>query len=268
MTQRHRIAWGLGSLTLILLLGWVATVGLSRWRAETALAAIQQRGVLRVGLDASFPPFEFLDAEGQVIGLDADLARVIAADLGVTVEFVNIGFDGLYDALLIGRVDVLISGLPVDPLRRENVAYSYNYFNAGQVLLSDDPTVRGVEDLAGRSVAVEWGSMAELEVRRLQDQVPNLRIDARNDPAAALDTGLAVADGVVALSRPDLQRVTYLSDEWYAIAVDVENRALLTAINQSLSRVLAAEDAPCSLQLPNISPDYPDKPLVCYANRP
>jgi polar amino acid transport system substrate-binding protein len=123
-----------------------------------------------VGLDASFPPFETLDTNGQIVGLDVDIARAIAADLGVEAELVNIGFDGLYDALLARRVDVIISGLPYDPRWTEDVAYTRTYFNAGQVLVAraDDPTIKSVEDLVGRTVAVEWGSQAEMEARRLQ----------------------------------------------------------------------------------------------------
>ncbi|RME44796.1 MAG: amino acid ABC transporter substrate-binding protein, partial [Caldilineae bacterium] len=115
-----------------------------RLEAQSGLAAVQRRGVLRVGLDPSFPPFETLDAGGQVIGLDADIARAIAADLGVQVEFVPIAFDGLYDALQVGRVDVLLSGLPVDPTRTRDVAYSRPYFNAGQMLVTTRPDVQSV----------------------------------------------------------------------------------------------------------------------------
>ena len=136
---------------------------------DGSLAQIRRRGTLQVGLDASFPPFETIDANGQIVGLDVDIARAIAADLGVEAEFVNIGFDGLYDALLARRVDFIISGLPYDPHWTQDVAYSTNYFNAGQVLVTraDEPAINTVEDLAGHTVAVEWGSQAEMEARRL-----------------------------------------------------------------------------------------------------
>ncbi len=142
-------------------------------RDDGSLAEIRRRGALRVGLDASFPPFETIDSGGQIIGLDVDIARTVAADLGVRVELVNIGFDGLYDALLARRVDLVISGLPYDPLRTQDVAYTANYFNAGQVLVTraDNQAIHSVEDLAGRTVAVEWGSQAEMEARRLMQEL-------------------------------------------------------------------------------------------------
>jgi polar amino acid transport system substrate-binding protein len=208
------------------------------WQGGSGLAAIQQRGTLRVGLDASFPPFETLDENGQVVGLDADLAQAIAADLGVEVEFVNIGFDGLYDALKVGRVDLLLSGLPVDPFLTQDVAYSVNYFNAGQVLVTSDSQINRVEDLAGRTVAVEWGSLADMEARRLRETIPDLQIDTRSDPQAALQAEIAIVDGVTAFARPDLQRITYLTDDWYAAAVKLDNRALLAEVNRTLTLLI------------------------------
>jgi len=228
--------WFLALLLLaLLLLG--RTIFLN-WQGRGGLAEIQGRGVLRVGLDASFPPFETLDAGGQVVGLDADLGRAIAAGLGVEVTFVNIGFDGLYDALQAGRVDVVISGLPVDPRMTQDVAYSIPYFNAGQVLVTTDPQLQSVEDLAGRTVAVEWGSMADMEARRLSETIPDLEISPQPDPQAALQAETAIVDSVTALTHPQGRIVTYLTDDGYAAAVSIDNRALLAEINQTLTGLI------------------------------
>jgi polar amino acid transport system substrate-binding protein len=212
---------------------------------DGTLAEIQRRGTLRVGLDASFPPFETVDEQGQIVGLDVDLAREIAADLGVEVELVNIGFDGLYDALLARRVDIIISGLPYDPRWTEDVGYSHNYFNAGQVLLArrDDPTIETVADLTGRAVAVEWGSQADMEGRRLAEELENvtlLRQSTAAEALAALSAGqadAAIVDGVTAhrAAANHLRPVTSLTDEWYAAAVHIESRELLAAVNATLT---------------------------------
>jgi polar amino acid transport system substrate-binding protein len=214
---------------------------------DGTLAEIQRRGTLRVGLDASFPPFETVDEQGQIVGLDVDLAREIAADLGVEVELVNIGFDGLYDALLARRVDIIISGLPYDPRWTGDVGYSHNYFNAGQVLMArrDDPTIETVADLAGRAVAVEWGSQADMEGRRLAEELADvtlLRQPTAAGALAALTAGqadAAIVDGVSAHSPAagDLRLVAYLTDEWYAAAVHLESRELLAAVNDTLARL-------------------------------
>jgi polar amino acid transport system substrate-binding protein len=230
-------------------------------RDDGSLAEIRRRGTLRVGLDASFPPFETIDANGQIVGLDVDIARAIATDLGVEAEFVNIGFDGLYDALLARRVDLIISGLPYDPRWTQDVAYTANYFNAGQVLVtrSDEPAITTLEDLASHTVAVEWGSQAEMEARRLAKEMEkktspvsktsevsaSLTLLRQDTAAAALEALLnaeadaAIVDAPSALSplSEGLRIVTYLSDEWYAAAVHRDSRELLAAINQTLARL-------------------------------
>ena len=228
---------------------------------DGTLAEVQARGTLRVGLDASFPPFESMDEQGQIVGLDVDIARAIAADLGVEAEFVNIGFDGLYDALLARRVDLIISSLPYDPRRTEDVAYTRNYFNAGQVLVTraGEASIQAAGDLAGRPVAVEWGSLADMEARRLNRKLSEeagesveasavsgeLKLLRKETAAAALEAVFsgeaeaAIVDAPSAVSAfpRGLRLVTYLTDEWYTAAVHIESRKLLAAINDSLTRL-------------------------------
>lgn len=248
----------------LIAIGLIFLLSLALWlllppRDDGTLAEIRRRGTLRVGLDASFPPFETIDNGGQIVGLDVDIAHAIAADLGVKAELVNIGFDGLYDALLARRVDVIISGLPYDPRWTQDVAYTANYFNAGQVLVvrADDPTINSVEDVAGHTIAVEWGSQAEMEGRRIAEEVErktselsktsevSVKLLRQETAVAALDALLdgqadaAIVDAPSALSaqRRGIRMVTYLSDEWYAAAVHIQSRELLVAINQTLARL-------------------------------
>ena len=130
---------------------------------------IQREGVMRVAMDASYPPFEYIDEEGSLVGYDVDLAQELARRFGVGVEFVIISFDGLYDALRVQRVDLIISALPFDVRLTEDVAYSHSYFNAGQVLVvrEEETSIENVENLGQRRLGVEWGSMGDVEARQL-----------------------------------------------------------------------------------------------------
>lgn len=130
---------------------------------------IQEEGVLRIAMDASYPPFEFFSEEGGLVGYDVDLANELGRRFGVDVEFVIISFDGLYDALRVKRVDLILSALPFDLRLTEDVAYSHAYFNAGQVLVvrEEEAEILAVDDLQGRRVGVEWGSMGDVEAREL-----------------------------------------------------------------------------------------------------
>lgn len=123
-------------------------------------------GEMRVGVDASYAPFA-VDTGDGMYGIDIDLARALADEMGIPVRFVNLGFDGLYDALRTDQVDVLISALIVDPSRGDAVAYSQPYFNAGQVLVSSKGSpVHEMADLPDHRLAVEFGSQGQTEAER------------------------------------------------------------------------------------------------------
>jgi ABC-type amino acid transport substrate-binding protein len=171
--ERRRKRW---SLALSIVLG-VLTIASGLWvllapgepAVDKTWERIQQEGVMRVAVDASYPPFEFIDEGGNLAGYDIDLAHELADRFGVDVEFVIISFDGLYDALRVQRVDLIVSALPFDSRLTEDVTYSHPYFNAGQVLVvrEGETDISGVGDLQGRRVGVEWGSMGDVQAREL-----------------------------------------------------------------------------------------------------
>jgi ABC-type amino acid transport substrate-binding protein len=169
---------------------------------------IQETGQWRVAMDPSFPPFEQLDYNGQPEGFDVDLARAIAARWGVQVQIESMGFDGLIDAVWASKVDSVISALPLQPQFGEDVRFSRPYFEAGLVVVvpGTDPSVSSLADLAGRRVAVEWGSEGDVQARALRRQMPDLQILALETAQATLQ---AVAAGEASAALVD--RVTALA---------------------------------------------------------
>lgn len=227
--------------------GWGA-----RGEADETWQRCQRERVLRVGLDASYPPFE-VEEDGALRGYDIDLAREIARRLGLEASFVSASFDGLYDALAAGRFDVLISALPYDGSQTPRVFFTGGYFNAGQVLVvrREDAGIQSHRDLGGRRIAVEMGSMAHQEARRLRDRerVP-LTIEATRSGDEALDlvqaggADAAMADMVTArqavAERPDLElRGDPLTDESFVIAVRRDSPELYAAVKGVLDELRA-----------------------------
>jgi len=234
----------------------LAAIGLTIWLVLTRLggvedetwARIQREGIMRVGMDASWPPFEYMDHDGQIVGFDVDLARAIGQRLGVEVELVNVGFDSLYDALYVGRFDAIISALPYDPLLLGDVAYSISYFNAGQVLVvskSANQQISKVNDLSGKRLGVEWGSEGDVVGRRLQKETEGLSLQSYLTPDAVLraltngEVDAAIVDAVSAYqfiaAEGGVQVVgDPLTDELYVIAVRLDSPLLLKAINEAL----------------------------------
>lgn len=214
--------------------------------SSDALDRVLESRVLRVGMDASFPPFEYVDGEGNLVGFDVDLARELAARLGVEPQFVaNLPYDGLYDALTAGQVDVVISALYADPARTADFAYSTPYFDAGQVLVvpGDAEGIGGMEDLAGRTLAVEFGSAGDVEARAWSQRLTNLSILPCATAAEALakvaagEADAALVDHLSALAwTGEGLRVVGepVTEEPYAVAARRQDRHLLRAVNEAL----------------------------------
>ncbi len=138
-------------------------------RRDATWQAIQQRGVWRVGLDPSFPPFEMLDAAGEPIGYDVALAQALAETWGVRTEIVAVGFDSLPDTLKAGRIDAIVSAYPYDERLTQDFLFSTPYFDAGlRIGVHADSTIRELTDLSGLRIGVEWGSLGDMVGRRLQ----------------------------------------------------------------------------------------------------
>ena len=110
-------------------------------RQDATWATMQTKGVWRVGLDPSFPPFEFLDDEGMAVGFDVDLAKEIGRMWNLETEIVAIGFDSLLDALKTGKIDSIVSAMPYDPHMTQDYRFSQPYFEAGiRFVVHDDAT--------------------------------------------------------------------------------------------------------------------------------
>jgi ABC-type amino acid transport substrate-binding protein len=210
---------------------------------------IQETGVLPVCTDPSWPPFESIDEDsGHLEGFDIDLSRLLAGQLapGVRARFVTVGFDSLYDALLSGRCDLVLSALPYEPMRTQDVAYSLAYYNAGLVLVvrEERADIVDLDGLADRVVGVEWGFVPEGDSRQrlfLQNLGPR-RYDTAEDTLRALQRGeveAALVDRISALAYlrdcRGLQIVGEpITDLNYVIPIRPDSFRLLEEVNRVL----------------------------------
>jgi ABC-type amino acid transport substrate-binding protein len=237
-------------ISLGLLLVGVAGCG----RAPQGLERVQAAGVLRVAMDPSFPPFESVNAAGELEGLDIDLARALAAQLGVQAHFVTTGYDALYDALTAGRADVIVSALYPDPARSHAFLFTRTYFDAGHVLVvTGDDGVSTVEDLAGQPLACVFGTAGHMEVlhRAKSMTLPPVivTVDQPVTVTQLLHTGevsAVVTDHVSALmaAHGDAElRILAppVTGEPYVIAVRKEDASLVRALDAALDALTADE---------------------------
>lgn len=224
-------------LVLVVRIAWPAG-------PDDSLQRVKQAGVLVVALDASYPPFEATDGQGNFGGFDVDLAREIASRLGVDVEFTNISFDSLYDALASRRADVVISGLRYEAERTRDVIYTPPYLDAGQVIVvRAADAINKPADLAGRRVGVETASEGDVETRKLAAKVPGMQIVEYGTPEEAIAAlhsqavDAAVTDYVTALELAKGQgglRILlppFASDP-LVVAGHAQDRTLMSEINR------------------------------------
>lgn len=215
---------------------------------------IKASGTLRIGVDPTFPPFA-LAQNDTLEGIDIDLGRALAADLGLEPQFTYFGYDGLYDALTTGQVDVLLSALVIMPERTKDIAYTIPYFDAGLILIvpTSNANIKGMDDLEGHSVAVELGALGHVEALEWQRKLNWLTVNTYPEAQEAIR---ALADGYVDAALVDSiggrqsldsqefadSTLRYLANpvqsEPYALAVRIEDRNLFSKLNDALALMI------------------------------
>ncbi len=182
------------------------------------IAEIFPYGALRIGVDASNPPFAVATAD-DLFGLEIDMSKALADEIGIEAQFVNMTFDGIYDSLKADQVDMVIATLSIDPLRTAEVRYMRPYFNAGLVLISaaENP-ISLMSDMAGHRLAYEFGSNADSEARRWLRRILPFQTLPYELPEYALDA-VRLGEADVALVDATSARL-YLRDHDWAARVE------------------------------------------------
>ena len=250
-SQAKRRRWLYAGIlgVLVALVAWLALRTLPE-AVDPTWERILQTRLLLVCTDPSWPPFEWIEeGSGKIQGFDIDLANLLAArvaDQELSAEVVPVGFDGLYDALLAGRCDAVLSALPYEPMRTQDVAYSVAYFNAGLVLLKHQDTdgIEELADLEDRVVGVEWGFVPEGSTRQkeLLRNLQTRRYDTAGDVLRALQAGeveAALVDRIAALAyMRECEGLEFvgepLHDVNYVIPVRLDSYRLLDEVNRVL----------------------------------
>lgn len=208
-------------------------------------------GVLTVGSDIPFAPFEFREG-GELTGFDVELVEEIAARLELTTDWRDTAFDTIFTQLAAGRYDVVASATTITPEREEQVNFTIPYYKAQQSLTintEETPEIQSTADLGeGHTVAVQTGTTGEAWAQ--ENLAPN-GVEVRSFPEApdtytALEAGNVTgvifdepASAAEAANRPSLQVVEAIdTDEDYGFGVDPQNEDLLDAINDALQAMI------------------------------
>lgn len=243
-------------IMVLALFGAAAPAVWREWRSERAWAALRASGVLRIGIDPSAQPLSFFMPDGWT-GYEADMARALAADMGLASQAVLIGYDGRFDALQTGQIDVFISAATLEDGRPDFV-WSESYLDMGTRLIAPvRANVRQAADLEHRRVAVARGSAADRSVRYWVRRVAGLERVAVEDDVRAIEELRAGRVAAVFVSAEAAlragcplrgsgengagERCVAISPTTYAVLMRAGEQRLLHEINAALRRLREGE---------------------------
>lgn len=204
---------------------------------------------LKVGMETTFPPFEFQDEKSkEYAGFDVDLAKAIGKQIGCEVKIVSMGFDALIPALEAGTIDMIASGMSITPERAKKVKFSDPYYKSGLsiVVKNTNETIKSFKDLEGKKIAVQIGTTGANEAKKIKDAQVR-EFNANSDAYMELKAG-----GVDAVVNDLPVNQDYLNKggskdaklvgeimnaEDYGIAVSSKNGELADKINKALGEL-------------------------------
>ncbi len=217
---------------------------------EQAGTGGSEKTVYTVGIDTTYPPFEY-EENGKYVGIDVDLINAIAEDQGFEVELKAMDFKGIIPALQAGQLDISMGGMSITEERKEVVDFTDAYFDAGVSLVigKDNTEIQSVEDLKGKKVAVKKGTVGANYAQSIVDEIgfeivqfddsPSMFLEVQNGNAAALFEDYPVISYAIAQQDLGLQVVgDRLNDDQYGIGVlKGKNQEILEKINQGLKNL-------------------------------
>ena len=207
MNKRSFAKWALG-LGLALSLSGAAI-------ADDVLAKVKAAGVLKVGTETEFAPFDFIDA-GAHVGLNVDLFDEVGKELGLKIEWVTLPWDGVLPALEAGKFDIVAGPATITKARMEHYRFSAPIAEATVALLKRKgaASVMKPDDISGKAVGAGKATAQLAQLKAFGDKLPG-KITAKeyvgfNEAYADLAAGRIVAVGnslpniaFVAKQKPD-----------------------------------------------------------------
>ena len=216
---------------------------------QDLLAKIQERGTIIIGLEGDWAPWSFVDENDQLMGFDVEVARAIAAKLGVEAEIIPGEWDGLFAGMDAGRYDIVVNGVEVTPERTEKYDFAdpYAYIRTALIVRGDNEDIKTFEDLKGKktanSIASTYMNLAEdygatcYGVDTL-DETLTMVLQGRVD--ATLNAIVSYTDYMQ--QHPDANlKVVATTEEASNVAIPMrkgaETASLLEAINQAIAEL-------------------------------
>ena len=206
-----------------------------------------EEGKLTMATNASFPPYEYYEGD-EIVGIDAEIAALIADKLGLELEIADVEFDSIIPGVQSAKYDMGMAGMTVTDERKEKVNFSDSYAKGVQVVIvKEDSEIASIDDLDGKKIGVQQSTTGDIyasddygEENVTKYANGNLAVEGLkagkvdcviidNEPAKAYvkaNEGLKILD-------------TTYADEDYAISFNKDNTELQEKVNTALKELIA-----------------------------
>lgn len=224
--QRRQILSTAAALTSAALLSAWAPAALAQTADE-----IKKKGTLTVGLLVDFPPYGTVDAQNQPDGYDADVARLLAKDLGVKLNLVPVTGPNRIPFLLTNKVDVLVASLAITPERAKQVQFSAPYSAATIVLYGPKKlTIKTPADLKGVRVAVARASTQDTALTAIAPEGTEIR--RFDDDASAMQALLSGQVDAIGCSTTVAAQIAKRAGDGYENKLVLRQQLMAVAMRQ------------------------------------
>lgn len=241
MTRKHGWRLMAAALVLALLVGVTAGCG----GPTTTWKRVQKSGVLKVGIEGTYPPFNFVNDQKQYDGFDVDIAKEVAKRLGVKVEFVGVEWKGIIAGLLADKYDIVIAQMSITEERKQSVDFTEPYVMTGAVLIArqGDERFKQLSDIKGFKVGVGTGTNFETLAKSVEgadvksytafnDYLQDL-LNGRLD--VIINDQLLAGDAIKKGSLPIQVTSGLLEQDRIGMAIKKDNPDFLAKVNEVLA---------------------------------
>jgi len=222
-----------------------------------SLGAAAAQETLRIGTEGAYPPFNNLNAAGELEGFDIDIARALCEEMKVQCEFVTQDWDGIIPALQAGKFDAIVASMSITDERKQQVDFTDKYYNTPPAIaVPKDSDIADIspEALAGKALGVQGSTThsnyaekayAESDIRSYPTpdeyklDIANGRIDAVMDDVIVIDTWLKSPDGACCKMLGTITPDPVIHGEGAGIAVRKGETELVEKFNAAIEAIRA-----------------------------
>ncbi|TAJ43418.1 ABC transporter substrate-binding protein [Methanofollis fontis] len=243
------------AMVMVCAVAFCGCTGSPSTEEPTTTAAPAETPLYVVGIDGDYPPYTYIDENGDPTGFDVESIQWIADEMGFEVTIQPMAWDGIIPSLLQGKIDMVYSGMTITPERLEKVSFSTPYWVVNQSVAVREDSELSLDDFTAGTVVtgtqrsctandwietnlVETGKLPEEDLK-LYDNIQLALTDLQNKRVDAVMYDVPVIRTSIE-GKPLKVLGTIQTDEEYGVAIRKEDTELLATVNEGLARLMAS----------------------------